>query len=342
MLLRGAVKRACEELKADILLLNAPMSPGASGLLRSQIEAKEPQQQRVVVLLVTSGGLADEAYRCARLLQDVYECVTVCVPGWCKSAGTLLAIAANDLIIGPRGELGPLDVQITKRDELFDRDSGLISSAALDRLREEAFGFFEQFMLQIIAKSQNAVTFRTAADIASNMTVGALAPIFDKVDPLRLGADARAMEIGSAYAQRLNLGAENLKSAEALNMLLNGYPSHSFVIDYQEAEELFTRVQPLQGSLYEVVSLLGALATAPRDEAVILFLDGADDGNAHAEEPNAGEAAEAAAGPGSAESEQQLATEILRATLQGGVGSGRARHSRRGRRAARVTASAEG
>lgn len=135
-------------------------------------------------------------------------------------------------------------------------------------------------MLKIISKSQNAITFRTAADVAAEITVGLMGPVFDKIDPLRLGTDARAMEIGSAYALRLNMDGKNLQSAETLNMLLNGYPSHSFVIDYREASVLFTNVKPLEGNIALVAQALGDHAVIPSDEASVCFLDehgGGDD-----------------------------------------------------------------
>jgi len=122
--LRNAISSASQELEADLILLNAPMRSGLDDSLRDEILGRTDRAKSVVLILVTTGGLADEAYRCARTLQSSYENVTVCVAGWCKSAGTLLAIGGHSLIMGPRGELGPLDVQITKRDELFDRDSG--------------------------------------------------------------------------------------------------------------------------------------------------------------------------------------------------------------------------
>ncbi len=314
--LRKAISSASEELQADLILLNAPMRSGLEDSLRNEISGRSDRAKSVVLILVTTGGLADEAYRCARMLQSSYENVTICVAGWCKSAGTLLAIGGHSLIMGPRGELGPLDVQITKRDELFDRDSGLISNAALDRLREESFQFFEQFMLQIIARSQNTITFRTAADISADVTAGLMVPIFDKLDPLRLGADSRAMEIGSAYATRLNIGSKNLKGTEALNMLLNGYPSHSFVIDYKEAEMLFTCVKPLEGSLANVIDALGDLAIAPRDEALVLYLDGADHGTETDEGTDVVEAAKAGDQSPTGENDDSP-SEVLRAAIQG-------------------------
>lgn len=214
-------------------------------------------------------------------LRQRYERITICIPGWCKSAGTLLAISGNEILMGSRGEMGPLDVQIAKRDELGgDRDSGLVINEALARLSAESFELFSSFMLSLIAQSSNLVTLRTAADIAAQLTIGLMSPIFEKIDPMRMGADARAMNIGHEYAQRLNVGGQNLRGSDALSMLLNGYPSHSFVIDIVEAGKLFTNVKLLEGSLARVIDALGQLAVQPSNESVICFLED-DNGEAN-------------------------------------------------------------
>lgn len=257
-------------------------------MLRHALALREEKRDRVIVIVVTPGGDADAAYRAGMCLHHAYEHVTICVSGWCKSAGTLLAIAGHDLLFGHTGELGPLDVQIRKRDDLGgDRDSGLILNEALERLRDESFGIFENFMIRLMVQSQNNVTFRTAADIAAQMTIGLMQPVFDKIDPIRMGADARAMNIGQEYAVRLNLRAKNLRGDEALNMLLNGYPSHSFAIDIVEAGMLFTRVKPLEGQMEQVIASLEEMAIEPRAEGpAICYLDGVDDGQAVFADPD--------------------------------------------------------
>jgi Serine dehydrogenase proteinase len=265
----------CEtEIERDIILLNSPMDPGVDSRLRECITQRQNRAKSVILLLVTEGGLADIAYRSARMLQDKYENVAVCIPGWCKSAGTLLAIGAHELLIGDRGELGPLDVQVAVRDEIGDRNSGLILESAIESMRAESFKLFENFMMEIKAKSGNLVTFRTAADLAAQLTVGLMRPVFKQIDPVKLGDDARSQKIGYHYGIRLNLASKNLKDVESLEMLLRGYPSHSFVIDRQEAAELFTNVQPISGQLSLVIEALGSTAMLPADESIICYLAG--------------------------------------------------------------------
>lgn len=278
------------ELDSDIILINAPMAPSVDDEIRNTLATRVTKRANLIAIIVTPGGLADTAYRASVALQRSYDHVTVCVSGWCKSAGTLLAIGAHGLIVGQRGEMGPLDVQIAKRDDLGgDRDSGLILNEALERLRDESFGMFENFMIRLISQSQNNVTFRTAADIAAQMTIGLMSPVFDKIDPIRMGADARAMNIGRDYAIRLNMRSNNLRGNEALNMLLNGYPSHSFAIDLDEAQRLFINVKALDGKLAEAIDGLGDVAATPAADGqpVICYIDGVENEES-AGNPNAG------------------------------------------------------
>jgi hypothetical protein len=266
------LESAEKALGADVILVNAAMTPGVENMLRAVLDAKEDKREEAFVILVTEGGDADTAYQIGAMLQASYERITVCVAGWCKSAGTLIAICADVLIVGPRGQLGPIDVQIAKRDELGDRDSGLVLSAALASLSDQAFGMFERYMMEIKNRSGGAVTFRTAADIATRLTIGMMSPIFEKIDPVRMGADQRAQNVGRDYAIRLNLRPGNLADDSSLNMLLNGYSSHSFVIDYEEAGRLFTEVKGLDGQAAMIVALLNSMALTPQAKPMTLYV----------------------------------------------------------------------
>jgi len=65
---------------------------------------------------------------------QVRDQLTVLVSGPCKSAGTLLAIGANELAFTPYGELGPLDIQLTKVDKFQQQESGLMISDSLNMI----------------------------------------------------------------------------------------------------------------------------------------------------------------------------------------------------------------
>jgi hypothetical protein len=65
------------------------------------------------LVLETPGGSGEVAEDIVRLLRKRYDDVAVIVPGCAKSAGTLIAMGANELIMGPMSSLGPIDAQLS-------------------------------------------------------------------------------------------------------------------------------------------------------------------------------------------------------------------------------------
>jgi hypothetical protein len=102
------------------------------------------------------------------------------------------------------------------------------------------------------------------------MVVGQTREIFSKIDPLAVGEDYRSNLIAEQYAIRLNLKPQNLAQShrvDGLYMLLRGYPSHSFVIDREEARRLFRRVDTPTGRIAELAQILGKDVMVPRNLA---------------------------------------------------------------------------
>ena len=65
----------------------------------------------------------------------------------CKSAGTLIALGASEIYMPLVSELGPLDIQLRRRDEIVGRRSGMVVRTALDGLADETFKVYERVML---------------------------------------------------------------------------------------------------------------------------------------------------------------------------------------------------
>lgn len=253
-------------MAADFLVFNYEITPLIDFQFIHTV-LKRRNRKNVYLFLATEGGNADSAYRMMRFLQTKYEKITVVVAGWCKSAGTLMCIGAHEIMMGVMGELGPLDVQIVKADEMDEQKSGLVAEAAFEKIQQEAFKFFVQFVRDI-GSTEYRVTLKTASEIATKMTIGVVQPIIEKLEPVTIGEDYRSNRLAQAYAERLNMKAQNLKTRDidALHQLLCGYPSHGFVIDHAEAMQLFKNVRPLTDEILQVVRYLGTDAILPRNK----------------------------------------------------------------------------
>ena len=257
-----------DSLDADVLLFNGPMNESESHNLLNDLHILQGREN-VFLILITRGGDAHFAFRIARCLQRKYKHFTICISGQCKSAGALLTIGAHEIVMTDEGELGPLDVQIRKPDELWETSSGLTDLQALDTLRHEAFKAFGQNLFTL--KVTSGITLRTCLEVATQLTVGLFNPIYSQIDPMRLGENSRAMRIGEAYGERLNEIGGNLQPV-ALAELLAKYPSHSFVIDRRETEKLFKKVREPTQQESGLIESLDVQAWHPNDTPLIKLL----------------------------------------------------------------------
>lgn len=202
-----------------------------------------PRKTNLLLVLSTLGGDPNAGYRIARAAIHHYGAKNfkILIPQYCKSAGTLICIGAHSLVMADQAELGPLDVQLRKQDELFQRSSGLNILRGVTYLQNEALQSFMSYMLEINGGGGGLST-KVASEISSKLVIGLYEPLFAQVDPVKLGEMNAALEIAKHYGERLNERSSSLKS-DSLTKLVMGYPTHGFVIDRSEARVLFERVE---------------------------------------------------------------------------------------------------
>src|SRR6202041_1122109 len=64
------------------------------------------------LIIHTPGGLVLAALQVARALREHRSKVTIFVPHYAMSGGTLLCLAANEIVMSPHAVLGPIDPQL--------------------------------------------------------------------------------------------------------------------------------------------------------------------------------------------------------------------------------------
>jgi Serine dehydrogenase proteinase len=247
-------------LDADVLFYNGPIGDGLDHHVKTVCRNRR-RRKNVLLILVTWGGDGDAAYRISKCLQSKYERVILYVTGRCKSAGTLIALGAHELVFGEHGELGPLDVQMSKEDSLWEAQSGLTVTASLTALQARANLAFQDFFLEI-EEEMPSITVKTAAEIATNLTVGLFAPLYSQIDPLHVGEAARALQVADHYGRLLIRIGGNVRP-DLLEHLIGHYPSHTFVIDMEEAASVFHRVRHPTEEEAALAEELGRVAIIP-------------------------------------------------------------------------------
>jgi hypothetical protein len=259
-----AIKRISDHYDAEICMYIGPIDRPFDDefIARCMAFLSEPNRtvhRNFLLLLTTFGGDPHAAYRMARFIQERFKTVAegetypsanpgasakfyIYIDTFCKSAGTIMALGADTLIMSDYGELGPIDVQLRKTDEVGERSSGLTPMDALSAMNDLATEHFSDLFKHLRGGKDRELVFSTkmASEIAAKITVGLFGNIYSQIDPMRLGEYDRATRIALEYGNRLS--HNNLHPGK-LRHLLSDYPAHAFVIDRKEAKEIFASVE---------------------------------------------------------------------------------------------------
>ena len=243
----------------DVIVYMGQISMSGYERVSDLIEQRRASKN-VLLCLTTPGGDPHAGFRIARALQHHYDRFDLMVPRYCKSAGTLIAIGAKNLYLANMSELGPLDIQVRKADELVGNNSGLDVLQAVNYLKSNAMEAFRSYMVELTVEA--GLSTRTASKFAARLTSGVFQPISAQIDPTKLAEMQRAVEIAFEYGKRLDEKSGILKD-NALTKLVLEYPSHGFVIDRKEARDvLFRSVHPPVGVLAQISQAIRSQMTA--------------------------------------------------------------------------------
>lgn len=184
------------------------------------------QVPKLDLVLATTGGQVTAARRLALLLREFAKHLTVLVAYRARSAGTLLALAADELVLGPLAELGPLDAQFQSDGVTPPGAPGIISAEdvrAFSRLAEDWFG---------VARQEDRLQV--------------LALVAQRIFPTTLAAFYRADRLtrevtGELLAQHLP-DADEAARAALVDRMVSGYHDHDYPITRADARRLGLRV----------------------------------------------------------------------------------------------------
>ncbi|MYL10817.1 MAG: serine dehydrogenasease, partial [Cenarchaeum sp. SB0669_bin_11] len=107
-----------KELNADVISVISPIVPGLEIRLRDAIGKLSCNKSSVAVILDTPGGVVEVVERMVTTLRSTYHDVTIIVPDRAMSAGTILALSADRIMMDHFSCLGPIDPQIEKDGKL--------------------------------------------------------------------------------------------------------------------------------------------------------------------------------------------------------------------------------
>lgn len=191
----------------------------------------------VALILDSTGGNAEAAYRIARLFQRKAKSFAVVVPRFAKSAATLLSLGAETIILGEDAELGPLDVQIWDHDHEERRVSALDTVQAVEQLEDSAIEVAIRMLkyLKIETKKRYTMLLEPSLQFAAQVTK----PLFEKIDAVNYSRQSRVLKEAEDYAVRLLMKKFPKNDAEGIaRALVTRYATHEFVIDVEECQTI--------------------------------------------------------------------------------------------------------
>lgn len=178
-----------------------------------------PPESDVDLLLHTVGGDIDVAEKIvtvvrARVGTGRFRTV---VPDFAKSAGTLLAVGSDSIVMSDTSELGPIDPQVT------------LSDANGNRIQHSVQNYLDAF------ETHSATLTKNPADVTAQIMIGKLDPSTVK---LFQAVNGRALKIAEGHLIRgmFKYGGNSTKTAREL-LDTKRWQSHGQMISWQDAQD---------------------------------------------------------------------------------------------------------
>jgi len=138
------LKRIAKHRSRDVLVYaadsnkarqGAPVAIDNSDLMPVIDQVSNLSGAAIDVVLVTGGGSGEAAEDIVRFLYDRYQSVAFIVPSLAKSAGTIMVMAGDEILMEPSSSLGPIDAQILWEGKVFSAEAFL---KGLQSIKDEA------------------------------------------------------------------------------------------------------------------------------------------------------------------------------------------------------------
>lgn len=214
------------------------MASDAIAELLDQIEKLPPKTKKIDLLVVSNGGDPTVAWRAISLLRERDMKIGLLIPQVAFSAATLLALGADEIVMHPNGNLGPVDPQIT-----VTKPTG-----------EQRFGYEEMTAFLQFCREEVGLT--------DQEHIRQLFDLFCKeVGTVPVGVAARSsllsLSMGEKLLRQHMIGEENVQKARNIAESLNkSYFHHGYPVGRREAQQMGLKIakpdEQIEGLIWQV------------------------------------------------------------------------------------------
>lgn len=214
------------------------------------------QKERIFLFIKSHGGHGQASLRIVNLLRKYCRQLVALVPLECASAATMMALGANQILMGPMAYLTAIDTSLTHDLSPIDRDNERVS-VSLDELNR-VIRLWQQEKGEGQGGGDNPYK-----------------SLYAYVHPLVIGAVDRADSLSIMLCRELlSYHIKDEAAAERIAQTLNSkYPSHSYPILLEEAAKIGLEARAMDREsnallleLNQVYSEMGQRSTTDQSE----------------------------------------------------------------------------
>jgi len=196
------------------------------------------------LFLHSIGGQTEIPWRLITLIRDFCDRFAVLIPGIAHSAATHLAMGADEIIMGPRSELGPVDPART-HPLLPKQEDGTPMLVSVQDLRQ-CVDFIKMEL------SNNG------PNVSSESMAQMFIALFDKVHPLAVGGIQQSYALARLISRKaLSTHMDSEKDAATIDAIVDAFSdqffSHHYRIAWREAKEAGLPVVLADEELWETM-----------------------------------------------------------------------------------------
>ncbi len=202
--------------------LSSNMGGDAIAEIIEQIQLIPEDKKEVDFMIISNGGDAIVALRIISMLRERFDKVSVLLPYVAYSAATILSLGADDIVMHPFSNLGPIDPQLTtiKKNQQGQTEQRSFSS-------EDLRNFIDFIKTDVgVTDQQHLIT--------------AISPLLNDIGALPIGNAKRSQQLSLSLSEKmLNLHLQDKnKSKNIAKQLNSSYYHHGYAVGRKEAQEI--------------------------------------------------------------------------------------------------------
>ena len=186
-----------------------------------QLNQIPKEDKQIDFLIISNGGDPITAMRIIGLLRERFTRVSVLLPYVAYSAATILSLGADEIVMHPYSNLGPVDPQLESH-----KNTGGTT---------ESFHFGSEDILNYIDFIKNDVGIENQQELMAS-----LKPLIDQVGSLSIGYAKRGQRLSLSLSERmLSLHFDDPEKVRSIAKALNSsYYHHGYAVGRKESMEI--------------------------------------------------------------------------------------------------------